>query len=92
VLNRIPLALMRFFAAGGAVGRSVVAPPGLPPARLHMLRKAFDATIKDPQFLAEAQQLKLDVEPLSGEELAKIITQVVSIGAAEHARAQAMTK
>jgi tripartite-type tricarboxylate transporter receptor subunit TctC len=84
--------MMRFFAAGGTVGRSVVAPPGLPPARLQMLRKAFDATMKDPQFLAEARQLKLDVEPLCGEELAKIVTQVVSISGAERARAQAMTK
>jgi tripartite-type tricarboxylate transporter receptor subunit TctC len=84
--------VMGFFAAGGAVGRSVVAPPGLSPARLQILRGALKATMKDPQFLAEARQIKLDVEPLSGDELARIVQRVVTIGAAERERAQAMTK
>ena len=53
---------------------------------------AFHATMKDPQFLAEAQQMKLDVEPLSGDELAKIAERVVGISAAERERAQAMAK
>jgi tripartite-type tricarboxylate transporter receptor subunit TctC len=84
--------MMSFFAAGGAVGRSVVAPPGVAPAQLQLLRQAFQATMKDPQFLAEAQQMKLDVEPLPGEELGKIVERVVSISAAERERAQAMAK
>ena len=53
---------------------------------------AFHATMKDPQFLAEARQMKLDVEPLPGGELAKIAERVVGIGAAERERAQAMAK
>jgi len=84
--------VMGFFAAGGAVGRSVVAPPGVPPDRLQTLRKAFHATMNDPQFLVEARQLKLDVEPLSGEELSRIAEQVVAIGMVERQRAQAMAK
>ncbi len=76
--------VMGFFAAGGAVGRSVVAPPAISPARLQMLRDAFHATMKDQQFLAEARQLKLDVEPLPGEELGKIAERVV-----EHRRSGA---
>jgi len=84
--------VMGFFAAGGAVGRSVVAPPDVPPDRLRMLRKAFHATMQDPQFLAEAHQLKLDVEPLSGEELGRIAEQVVTLGATERERARAMAK
>jgi len=83
---------MRFFAAGGAVGRSVVAPPGVAADRLDMLRNAFHATMKDPQFLAEAQQMKLDVEPLPGGELARIAERVVGISAVERERAQAMAK
>jgi tripartite-type tricarboxylate transporter receptor subunit TctC len=85
-------ALMGFFAAGGTVGRSVAAPPGVAPERLQTLRKAFHATMNDPQFLAEARQMKLDVEPLSGEELRRIAEQVVTIGAVERERAQAMAK
>lgn len=84
--------MMRFFAAGGVVGRSVVAPPGVAPAQLEMLRQAFHATMKDPQFLAEAQQMKLDVEPLAGSELAKIAERVVGISMAERERALAITK
>ena len=84
--------LMGFFAAGGTVGRSVVAPPGVAPDRLQMLRKAFHATMDDPQFRAEARQLKLDVEPLSADELGRIAERVVTIGGAERERAQAMAK
>ena len=84
--------MMSFFAAGGVVGRSVVAPPGIAPAQLEVLRQAFHATMKDPQFLAEAQQMKLDVEPLAGSELAKIAERVVGISLAERERAQAMAK
>jgi tripartite-type tricarboxylate transporter receptor subunit TctC len=84
--------MMSFFAAGGAVGRSVAAPPGIAPATLHMLRQAFQATMKDPQFLADAQHLKLDVEPLSGDELGKITKRVVNISAVERERALALAK
>jgi tripartite-type tricarboxylate transporter receptor subunit TctC len=84
--------VMSFFAAGGTVGRSVAAPPGVAPTQLEMLRQAFAATMKDPQFLAEARQMKLDVEPLPGSELARIAARVVGIGAAERERAQAMAK
>lgn len=45
-------------------GRPIVAPPGVPADRLALLRAAFDATMKDPQFLAEAKKLQLDVDPL----------------------------
>jgi hypothetical protein len=48
--------------------------------------------VKDPQFLAEARQMKLDVEPLPGGDLAKLAKRVVGIGAAERERAQAMAK
>lgn len=84
--------VMRFFAAGGTVGRSVVAPPGVAPAQLEVLRQAFHATMKDPQFRAEAQQMKLDVEPLAGSELSKIAERVVGISTVERERAQAMAK
>ena len=84
--------VMGFFASGGAVGRSVVAPPGVAPAQLQMLRQAFGATMKDPQFLADARQLRLDVEPLAGEELGKIVERVVGISAGERERARAMAK
>ena len=40
--------------------RSFIAPPGTAPAQLAILRKAFDATMKDPQFVADADKLRID--------------------------------
>jgi hypothetical protein len=55
------------------LGRPISAPPGVPPDRLQALRRAFDATIKDSAFLADAKKLELDVQPSSGEEVEKIV-------------------
>jgi tripartite-type tricarboxylate transporter receptor subunit TctC len=84
--------VMNFFAAAGAIGRSVVAPPGVPAKRLETLQAAFWATMKDEQFLAEAGKLKLDVEPMAGDELRKIVETIVSVGPAERQRAIEMMK
>jgi tripartite-type tricarboxylate transporter receptor subunit TctC len=48
-------------------------PPGTPRDRVHALRKGFQDTMKDPEFLAEAQKAKLDIDPVSGEEIEKIV-------------------
>ena len=65
-----------FLYAGQAIGRPFVAPPGLDPASLKMLRDAFDATMKDPSFLADANQQKLLVKPLSGVALAGLVDKI----------------
>lgn len=54
--------------------RSFIAPPNTPPDQLSVLRRAFDATMKDPQFLAEAKKLRIDVAPLSGERVQAVVT------------------
>jgi len=54
-------------------GRPYVAPPGLPPERARLLREAFQATLRDPAFLAEAKKLGFDISPLSGEEMVGLI-------------------
>ena len=46
------------------LGRPLAAPPGVPADRLEILRRAFDDTMKDPAFLAEAGKLQLEIEPL----------------------------
>jgi tripartite-type tricarboxylate transporter receptor subunit TctC len=50
----------------GQLARPYTVPPGLPTDRLELLQKAFMATMKDPEFLAEAQKAKLDIKPLDG--------------------------
>jgi tripartite-type tricarboxylate transporter receptor subunit TctC len=51
------------------IGRPVAAPPGVPADRLELLRRAFDETMRDPEFLAEAEKLQLEIEPLSAREI-----------------------
>ncbi|MEX2035643.1 MAG: hypothetical protein WEA28_10670 [Xanthobacteraceae bacterium] len=54
-------------------------PPGVPAERLAAWRKAFEATMKDPAFIAEVTKAKLDVQPKTGAELAKVIGEVLSV-------------
>jgi tripartite-type tricarboxylate transporter receptor subunit TctC len=69
-------ALIRFLYSGQAIGRPFVAPPGLAPERVKMLRAAFDAAMADPQFREEAKKLRLDVDPVSGADLEKTIRDI----------------
>jgi tripartite-type tricarboxylate transporter receptor subunit TctC len=55
------------------MGRPFALPPGTPADRVAMLRRAFDATLKDKAFLAEAQKLLLEIDPLSGEDIEKLL-------------------
>ena len=57
-------------------GRPFFLPPGVPPDRIAALRRAFDATVKDPEFLAEAAKEKIDIDPLSGEEVQTLVEEV----------------
>ena len=50
-----------------------MAPPGTPRDRVRILRKAFVDTMKDPELLADAAKSKLDIEPVSAEELEKTV-------------------
>jgi tripartite-type tricarboxylate transporter receptor subunit TctC len=57
-------------------GRPFFVPPGVPPDRVEALRRAFDATVKDPAFLSEAATAKIDVDPLTGEEVQALVADV----------------
>jgi tripartite-type tricarboxylate transporter receptor subunit TctC len=65
-----------YLYAGQDIGRPFVAPPGLPPERLKMLRDAFSATMKDPEFAAEVKRNKFELEPEDGEHLAALINKI----------------
>jgi tripartite-type tricarboxylate transporter receptor subunit TctC len=58
---------------GSAYSRPFLAPPGTPKDRVHVLRKAFQAALSDTALLAEADKTKLTLDPVSGEELEKLI-------------------
>lgn len=62
-----------------ALGRPFVAPPGIPQDRVAALRKAFMDTMKDPEFLAEAEKAQLEVTPIPGEEVQKIVVEAYKV-------------
>ena len=64
-------------SAGVRIGRPILTTPGVPADRLKALRDAFDATMKDPEFLAEAERARIDINPISGAEVQKIVENVV---------------
>ena len=61
-------AVMTFLSADIPISRAYVTTPGVPAERVQALRRAFDATMKDPQFIAEAEKLGMDMKPSTGEE------------------------
>jgi len=69
---------LRFLYAGQGIGRPFVAQPDLPADRLKMLRDAFNATMKDPEFIEEVKKQKLDLEPEDGPHLEALIKQIYS--------------
>ena len=58
--------------------RPFAAPPGLSPERVKVLRDAFDATMKDPAFLADMARQKLEVRPVPGTKLDELVREVYS--------------
>ncbi|HSV23995.1 MAG TPA: tripartite tricarboxylate transporter substrate-binding protein [Xanthobacteraceae bacterium] len=68
--------MVRLILAGQAMARPYAAPPGIPDDRRRGLIAAFDATMKDPEFLADAEKLQADVSPVSAGEIDKLLADV----------------
>ena len=64
--------------ASGALGRQMIGTPGIPPDRVKILRDAFNATMKDQEFLADLDKRQFESDPVAGEELEKIVKEVMS--------------
>jgi tripartite-type tricarboxylate transporter receptor subunit TctC len=60
------------------LSRPLAAPPNIPPERLKALRSAFQATLKDPEFLADAKKTGLDIDPVTGEEIEAMLNRFAS--------------
>jgi tripartite-type tricarboxylate transporter receptor subunit TctC len=65
--------ILSLLGSGPDIGRSLVAEPGIPAERAAVLRKAFMETVTDPEFVSDMHKRNLEVEPLPGEELQRII-------------------
>jgi tripartite-type tricarboxylate transporter receptor subunit TctC len=69
-------AALKLIVSRQSIARPFAAPPGLPADHLALLRGAFDETMRDPDFLAEAQRLDLDVRPVGGDAVATLIREI----------------
>jgi tripartite-type tricarboxylate transporter receptor subunit TctC len=61
------------------MGRPFLAPPGVPEDKVAALRKAFMETMKDKEFLAEADKAKLEITPVPGEEVQKVVAEAYAM-------------
>jgi hypothetical protein len=73
------LATYNSWVAAYEFQRPVVAPPGVPKERVEILRKAYEAVMKDPQFLAEAKKSKLAIRYVSAKEIDQQVNRMLSI-------------
>ncbi len=71
------------------LGRPLVAPPGVPPERVEVLRRSFDAMMADPEFLADARRARFEITPRKGEKLQQIVDEIMATPktTVEHAKA-----
>jgi tripartite-type tricarboxylate transporter receptor subunit TctC len=76
------------YASGSGVGRSLLGPPGIPDDRLKVLRDAFSALVKDPDFVADIRKLNVELDPLPGERVQDLITRTLAVPAAVRERAK----
>jgi tripartite-type tricarboxylate transporter receptor subunit TctC len=74
------------------MGRPYVAPPNLPADRLAVLRQAFMDTMHDKDFLAEADKTQLEVNPVSGEDVDKLVKDIYATPADIVAKAKEAAK
>jgi tripartite-type tricarboxylate transporter receptor subunit TctC len=70
--------ILGLLGSGPDIGRSLVAEPGIPPERAAALRKAFMETMEDPELIAEIKKRRLNLEPLNGEEVQKMVASYVA--------------
>jgi tripartite-type tricarboxylate transporter receptor subunit TctC len=83
-------AVMTFLSADVPISRAYVTTPGVPAERVEALRRAFDATMKDPEFVAEAKKLNMDMRPSTGEEAQRYADLIANTPANVLARAKAI--
>jgi tripartite-type tricarboxylate transporter receptor subunit TctC len=85
-------AILKMIFARQVMGRPYVAPPNLPADRIAVLRQAFMETMKDKDFLAEADKTQLEVNPVSGEDVDKLVKDIYATPADIVAKAKEAAK
>ena len=92
VTNKLDHDAIELLLAPSEMGRPFVGPEGIPAKRLAILRTAFDATMKDKGFLAEAEKQKMEINPMSGAEVEALVKRIYRSASPEViARAKVLT-
>jgi len=84
--------IMEVVFAKFGMSRPFFASPGVPPERLAALRRAFDATVRDEAFLAEAKKLGMEINPVRGEDVEALVTRIMNTPAALAQRSRDVLK
>lgn len=82
--------LLNLYASGGAIGRAISAPPGMPTHITAALRQAFQSMLKDPQLKADLDKAKLDLEPADHVALEAIVNKTVNVSDAIRERVRSI--
>jgi len=72
-------ALLELFSAPYTIGKPTAVGPKVPAARVAALRGAYAATLQDPAFLADAKKLGIEIAPVSGGELARLMAKLMNL-------------
>jgi tripartite-type tricarboxylate transporter receptor subunit TctC len=84
--------LLSLFGANADIGKSIVAPPAMPPERVTLLRAAFTKMLKDPAFVTDVRNAKMDFDHASGERLQRIVAETIEVPEALRERARSLNQ
>ena len=82
--------ILRLLSSAIAFGRQIFTTPGVPQDRVEALRRAFNATMKDPAFIAAVQKQNFDLSPVGGQDLQRIAQEIVTAPPEMRAELQAI--
>ena len=77
-INPPDQAVLEFMSKATVVGRPIATTPNVPPDRLAALRRAFDLTLKDPDFIKEARTQRAEIQPMTGAELTQTVHEIIA--------------
>jgi tripartite-type tricarboxylate transporter receptor subunit TctC len=81
--------VLEFMSKATVVGRPIATSPNVPPERLAALRRAFDLTLRDPEFIQEAKTQRAEIEPMTGAELTQLVHEIIAAPTALRERVKA---
>jgi tripartite-type tricarboxylate transporter receptor subunit TctC len=80
--------VFHLYASGSAIGRSLIGPPDIPAERLKTLREAFDAMVKDSEFVGDINKLNVELDPLGGDRVHDLVVRTLNVPEAVRERAK----